>query len=83
MSLLSDDVRVLLEKELWERASINAKIHMIHDGTAAAALHAGEINTAVLVLGTAIGVGFAPQSADQLRGISPALQHQTLKVMSG
>ena len=78
MSLLGKDVRKLLEDRLRYSAGINTKVHIVHDGTAAAAIHAGETNTAVLVLGTAIGVGFAPVSASLLRPISTDLQQITL-----
>lgn len=77
MRFLGEDVRVLLAESIKVVSHIDSKIHIIHDGTAAAALHAGEKDTAVLVLGTAIGVGFVPESALMLRPISPDLQQQT------
>jgi hypothetical protein len=56
-----------LEAELGMRASaaLNApvRIRLLHDGTAAAAAHAGEQNTAVITVGTALGTGFPGSSA--------------------
>ena len=42
-------------------ADCPAAVHLIHDG--AAALHAGERQSAVIRVGTALGVGFPPPSA--------------------
>jgi hypothetical protein len=63
---LTDDVRVLLADAIAERTGRAYAIHLIHDGTAAAAVFAGQPNTAAIALGTALGVGFAPHSADGL-----------------
>jgi hypothetical protein len=79
MNILAEDVRIYLSRKLREQAGIDSNIHIIHDGTAAAAVHAGEKNSAVLVLGTAIGVGFVPESANQLRGLSPGLEYKKLQ----
>jgi hypothetical protein len=38
-----------------------------HDGTAAAAAHAGEAHAAVIAIGTALGIGFPPDDAAALR----------------
>lgn len=49
-----DDVtRVLSE-------AFGAEVKLLHDGTAAAHAYAGLSNTAVITIGTALGVGFAP-----------------------
>jgi hypothetical protein len=40
---------------------------LLHDGLAAASAYAGAARTAVLILGTSIGVGYAPVSAGSLR----------------
>ena len=40
-----------------------AAVHLIYDGAAAAALHAGEHQSAVIMVGTALGVGFPPPGA--------------------
>ncbi len=67
MSMLGDDVRPLLEKAVHERCGLVCRISLIHDGTAAAALHAGEPRAAVIIVGTALGVGFCPTDVSALR----------------
>ncbi|TFG67319.1 MAG: hypothetical protein E4H27_09160 [Anaerolineales bacterium] len=76
MRLLDEDTRVLLAHAIQDKANHNTVVHLIHDGTAAAAVHAGEKDAVVLVLGTAIGVGFVPESALMLRPISPDVRYQ-------
>lgn len=71
MSLISRDVSTLLTQEIKRKYQIETYIKLIHDGTAAGAIHAGEMATAVLVFGTAIGVGFAPKSSSELLTIHP------------
>jgi hypothetical protein len=78
MSRLSRDARTLIAHHVAHRsADIPARraprLHIIHDGTAAAALHAGEPHGAVIVVGTALGVGFPPPDATGLREIADAL----------
>ncbi|MEZ4767438.1 MAG: hypothetical protein R2844_03325 [Caldilineales bacterium] len=46
----------------------------IHDGTAASLAHAGAPNSAVIMLGTALGVGFPPAREDGLRAMH-AMDH--------
>jgi hypothetical protein len=48
-------------------------IALLHDGTAAARVFAGQPHTAVLMLGTWLGVGFAPP-VDSLTPLSPAFE---------
>lgn len=67
MSELMPDVRPLLAEAVRVRCGRAVRVHLIHDGTAAAALHAGEAHAAVLVAGTALGVGFCPPDATDLR----------------
>ncbi len=59
-----------LQIELAQRVStlLNEAIEvlLIHDGTAAATSYAGEKNTAVIMMGTALGVGFPPPADDLL-----------------
>jgi hypothetical protein len=38
-----------------------------HDGTAAALAHAEDTHTAVITIGTALGIGFPPATSDGLR----------------
>jgi hypothetical protein len=75
--LLGQDARVLLGDALYARTGCRARVHLIHDGTAAAALYAGQPNSAVLVIGTAIGVGFPPPDANDLRPLAPVLRQNT------
>jgi len=51
------------------KCGVDAHIHIIHDETAAAALHAEESQAAVLVIGTAIGVGFPSERTEGLRAL--------------
>jgi hypothetical protein len=45
-------------------------VELIHDGSAAARVYAGEPDAAVIMLGTALGIGFPP-SAELLRPVHP------------
>ncbi len=69
LNTLATDVRELVAEAAAGRIGRRCRVHLIHDGTAAAALHAGERNTAVIVAGTALGVGFPPADAAGLRPI--------------
>jgi hypothetical protein len=70
MSTLAADVRPLLSKAVAVHIGWAPNIHLIHDGTAAAAVHAGEPHSAILVIGTAIGVGFPPATERHLRPVA-------------
>ncbi len=70
MSTLTADVRPLLSEAIAQQIGCDLNIHLIHDGTAAAAVHAGEPQSAVLVIGTAIGVGFPPAQEAHLRPVA-------------
>lgn len=73
MSRLSRDAGVLIARHVaQETTDIRhpPRLHIVHDGTAAAALHAGEPYGAVIVVGTALGVGFPPADATGLRSLS-------------
>jgi hypothetical protein len=56
------------------RAGAPLAVRVIHDGTAAALAHAGTPYTAVIVMGTALGVGFPPVDEVGLRPVAAALQ---------
>jgi hypothetical protein len=77
LSELSEDVRPLITKAVGERLGRRITFHPIHDGTAAAALHAGAPHQAVIVIGTALGVGFPPASATGLLNVTDTLQPAT------
>ncbi len=74
MSSLADDLRPLLADEVQARTGERVRVHLIHDGTAAAALHAGEQRSAVIIVGTALGVGFPPAGDSGLRSLSPDIR---------
>jgi len=56
-----------LEAELGQRVSAELdrpiSIKLLHDGTAAATTYAGERHTAVITIGTAMGIGFPGEAA--------------------
>lgn len=69
-----------LERELEQRVSAKlgdpVSIMVLHDGTAAATTYAGEPHTAVITLGTALGIGF-PGKAVGLRPIAIGFKVRT------
>lgn len=69
MSRLTRDVRPMLTEAIQERTRAFFQVYTIHDGTAASTLHAGEKDSAVIAVGTALGVGFPPESAAGLVSI--------------
>jgi hypothetical protein len=69
--VLGNDARTVLSETVAARVGQEVRVHPIHDGTAAAAMHAGETDTAVLVAGTALGIGFPPAGDDGLLRIRP------------
>lgn len=60
LRLLSDNADHLLSQAVSQRLSREVQIRLLHDGSAAAAAYAGEPATAVIMLGTALGIGFPP-----------------------
>jgi hypothetical protein len=66
MSRLTPDIRPVLAEAISGRTGRPCRVHLIHDGTAAAAVFAGESKSATIALGSALGVGFPPAGADQL-----------------
>ncbi|MBN1259475.1 MAG: hypothetical protein JXB35_02240 [Anaerolineae bacterium] len=75
MSLLGDDVRPLIAGAVRDHCGRAARVHPIHDGTAAAAVHACTMPAcnspaAVIVVGTALGIGFCPASDGDLRPVA-------------
>ena len=69
MSALHTDVRPLLSARVQQATGRTWRIRPIHDGTAAAALHAGETHTAIILVGTALGVGMPPTTDSHLRPV--------------
>jgi hypothetical protein len=70
---ISDNLGRWLSQHAGERVGHPVEISLLHDGTAAARTYAGTARAAVIMLGTALGVGFPPR-AGELRPISPAFQ---------
>lgn len=50
------------------------RVKLVHDGSAAALAYAGSARTAVLMIGTALGIGFAPEDASALHPLAPDFQ---------
>lgn len=73
MDGLAADVQSLISARVRQLCGVDLSLSFIHDGTAAAALHAGEPSSAVIVVGTALGVGFPPPTSDGLRSLSQHL----------
>jgi hypothetical protein len=66
--------RDILSAAASRRAGIPLPVQVIHDGTAAALAHAGAAHSAVIVIGTALGVGFPPVDRTGLCPVAPELQ---------
>lgn len=60
-----------LSRLITERIGQEVAITLLHDGTAAARTYAGVPHAAVIMLGTALGIGFPPPSAVALRPLMP------------
>jgi len=70
MQTLADNVGALIAEHLMERTGRAWRVHLIHDGAAAASVYAGAQEAAVIVIGTALGVGFPPHTAVGLRPLA-------------
>jgi predicted NBD/HSP70 family sugar kinase len=57
-----------MQNTLAER--LGAPVVLEHDGTAAATAHAGDTQTAVFTIGTALGIGFPAADAIRLRRVN-------------
>lgn len=66
LHMLSPNLSNKLSSDVSELIQHHIKVKLIHDGTAAARTYANRVDTAVITLGTALGVGFVPQGG-QLR----------------
>lgn len=58
LQLLTSHLQTFLAEQLSQTLNKKINLHLIHDGTAAALVYDGSPNTAVLTLGTAVGIGF-------------------------
>jgi hypothetical protein len=70
---LGDNTTELLSDHIATKVCRPITVRLLHDGTAAASLYSPRLNSAVLTLGTALGVGF-PVRRLGLRQVEPALQ---------
>jgi hypothetical protein len=57
---ISEDVTALLSQEFSAVIRTRIQVRLMHDGTSAAQVYAGSPQTAVITMGTALGIGFAP-----------------------
>jgi hypothetical protein len=70
---LGGNLRDLLAEALSERCGRPIHVHLIHDGRAAALAHAPQEASAVITLGTGLGIGFVP-AAELLLALAPGFQ---------
>ena len=75
---LADNLGHLLTQEVSRGLEQPVEVSLIHDGTAAARRYAGAQRGAVIMLGTALGVGFPPPAA-HLRPVAPHFTVQPLE----
>ena len=68
-----------LSQNVSDRLGRSVEIELVHDGTVAARTYAGETHAAVIMMGTALGVGF-PSSCEGLRPISSHFQVLDMQV---
>jgi hypothetical protein len=62
MRHIAENVQTALSHEVGQRIGKEATIRLMHDGTAAAMKYAGYPNLAVIMMGTALGIGLAPET---------------------
>lgn len=60
VSLATKDTptNIVLSRRVAEQIGRNVTVHLIHDGTASARMYVGEMDTVVITMGTAFGIGF-------------------------
>jgi hypothetical protein len=66
---VADHLQTALAECVSDRLGKPTAALLLHDGTAAATAYAGQENTAVVTLGTALGIGFPPLEQTNLRPI--------------
>jgi hypothetical protein len=74
LRLLSDSAARYLSQAVSERVGRKLRVTLSHDGTTAARVYAGQPHTAVIMLGTWLGVGFAPEDASGLRPLASGFE---------
>jgi hypothetical protein len=70
LRLLSNNAAGFLSDIVSKALDSQVRISLSHDGTTAARVFAGQPHTAVIMLGTWLGVGFAPDDASGLRPLA-------------
>lgn len=73
LRLLPQHAEAALAGALTTATGVPVTVRLIHDGTAGALVCAGSPSCVVLTVGTAVGVGFPPQSEAGLRPVTRAL----------
>ena len=68
-NLVADNLEDTLGQMVSDNVGEPISVKLLHDGTAAAAVYAGEPHTAVITLGTALGIGF-PGEESALRPLT-------------
>ncbi len=76
---LSDNAARWLAQRVSGRTGRPLDVALVHDGTAAARAYAGTPNAAVIMLGTALGIGFVPPD----RGLRPLARGFRVRDMEG
>jgi hypothetical protein len=71
LRLLSDNAATYLSRSVSVAVDAPVRVELSHDGTTAARVFAGQPNTAVIMMGTWLGVGFAPEDASAFRPLAP------------
>ena len=69
LRVISDNLGRWLAQHVGERLGHPVEIDLLHDGTAAARTYAGTAHAAVIMLGTALGVGFPPCTDEYITNI--------------
>lgn len=62
LNILGANICDVFSKTVSQQMGKQAKVMLVHDGTAAAKAYAGASNTAVITVGTALGMGFPPSA---------------------
>ena len=73
LHILSASLGAWFAEQVSKRLGQEIGVALLHDGTAAARAYAGEPRSAVIMLGTALGIGFPP-AATALRPVAPGFR---------
>ena len=60
MTVLGENICHLFSEAITIQVGYPVVVSLFHDGTSAAKTYAGDLNTAVITIGTALGIGFPP-----------------------